>query len=73
MNHLIVYCEDADDVQRLFDFVREHENDYKFIRKYSRAMTFKNLGKRNGRVFSCKDEKAEFKMRLMFNTSDYVI
>lgn len=73
MRHVIVYCDGPGDVERLFEFVREHEDDYKFIRKYRRSMTVRNLGVLDGRVFSCKDEKAEFKMRLMFNTKNFVI
>lgn len=75
MNNVIVFCEDKDDVQRLFDFVRLNEGDYKFVRKYRRAIGFGNRydTKEDGRIFRCKDDKAEFRMRLMFDTKDYVI
>lgn len=69
--HIIVFCNSAADVTRLFDFVRENEDDYKFIRKYRRS-DFRRIDS-DGRVFSCKDGKAEFKMRLMFDTRNYVV
>lgn len=75
MRNVIVYCRDKDEVQRLFAFVQANEEDYKFVRKYRRAIDFSNKfdTREDGRVFSCKDDKAEFRMRLMFDTKNYVI
>ena len=73
MNHLIVFCENKDEIERLFAFVNANEDDYKFIRKYRRSMTFRDIRKNDGRVFSCSNDKAEFRMRLMFNTQNYVV
>ena len=75
MSYVIVFCEGKDEVERLFDFVNLNEDDYKFVRKYRRAIGFSNRYdlKEDGRIFRCKDDKAEFRMRLMFDTKDYVI
>ena len=73
MNHVIVFCKDQEETERLFAFINANEDDYKFIRKYRRSMTFSNLRKDDGRVFSCNSEKAEFRLRLMFNTQNYVV
>lgn len=73
MNYLIVFCKDQEETERLFAFVNANEDDYKFIRKYRRAMIFREIRNDDGRVFKCSDEKAEFRMRLMFNTRNYVI
>ena len=73
VNYVIVFCDTNDEVTRLFDFINQHPDDYKFVRKYRRAPVFREIMKEDGRVFRCKDGKAEFRMRLMFNTQNYVI
>jgi len=72
MNYVIVFCDTSDEVTRLFDFVNQHPDDYKFVRKYKRAAAIFDR-QESGRIFRCKDGKAEFRMRLMFNTQNYVI
>ena len=78
MKHVIVFCYTKDELDRLTDFVRDNEDDYKFIRMYSRAGTI-NYGSPNcyggnyGRVFSSRTEKAQFMLRLMFDTKEYVV
>jgi len=75
MNYLIVFCDTQAEIERLFEFVHKHEDEYKFVRKYRRAIGYSNKydTKEDGRIFRCKDDKAEFRMRLMFTTKNYVI
>ena len=75
-SRIIVLVHDTDDVIRLLEYIRENEDEYKYIRHWRRSMSFKLADRhkaQEGRVVECKNERAEFKLRLMFETGDYVI
>ena len=75
--HIIVFCPDMNDIGRLFDFIRENEDNYKFIRRWRRATSHKDWNKSvhryEGRVIECRDQRAAFVLALMFPTGAHVI
>lgn len=72
MKHVIVFCNTQDELNRLMNFINENKDDYKFIRMYTRSCMTR-LRDDAGRVFSCRTEKAQFMLRLMFETKNYVV
>lgn len=70
IKHVIIYARTNSERDRLDKFISENEGSYTFIRNYIRADgTMKDLGG----VYSCVSEKAQFKIRLMFEGRDYVV
>lgn len=72
IRNIIVFTRSDAERIRLNKFVEENENDYKFIRGYNRSGNWLNLDS-IGRIYSCISEKAQFKIRLMFECKDYVV
>lgn len=70
MRHVIIHTRTAVEKKRLVKFVNDNEDDYAFIRRYIRADgSYGDVGD----VIACATEKAQFKIRLMFEGRDYVV
>jgi len=70
IKHVIIYARTADELDRLTKFLSDNEDHYTFVRDYIRAGgTIRD----RGGVYSCISEKAQFKIRLMFESRDYVV
>ncbi len=70
IRHIIVFSRSSEDHERFQKFLLENEAEYTYIRSYIRADgTMKDIGV----IYACATEKAEFKLRLMFETKDYIV
>ncbi len=70
IKHVIIYTRTTVEENRLTKFLIDNEDDYTFIRKYVRADgSYSDVGD----VYACATEKAQFKIRLMFEGRDYVV
>jgi len=70
IRHVIIHARTIAEKIRLAKFLSDNEDNYTFIRKYIRADgSYGDVGD----VYACATEKAQFKIRLMFEGRDYVV